>query len=104
MIVLTGQKSVTTAGTAVQVTTAGLVGPGTYLFKALAANTSYVYVGNTTGTVTSASGYQLTSATEQIVCTVTDLSQVYLNSVTDGQGICWIRVEGQNIGAAAPAA
>lgn len=105
VIVLSGQKSVTTAGTAVALTTgANLVIPGVYQIKALPANTGVVYLGNDgAGDVTSSNGMPL-SAGDSAVLTVTDLNQLYIDATADAQGVGWLRVAGMNVGIDPPAA
>jgi len=104
VVVLSGQKSVTTAGTAVALTTAGASLPGSYLIKALPGNTGTVYIGNDgANDVTSSNGLPL-SASNTIVMTVTDLAQVKIDATADAQGVGWLRIAGQMIGVDAPAA
>jgi hypothetical protein len=102
---LSGQVVVAAAGTAVQFTT-GNIGPGTYRVKALGGNTgNYMFVGNSsTGDVTSSNGYQLTKAVDSILVTVTDLSELWLDTDTNGDGVCWIRVIGESVGVRPPGA
>ena len=104
VVVLSGQKSVTTAGTAVALTTAGASLAGSYLIKALPGNTGTVYIGNDgADDVTSSNGLPL-SASNTIVMTVTDLAQVKIDATADAQGVGWLRIAGQMIGVDAPAA
>jgi len=101
---MSGQKSVTTAGTAVAFTTLSTVGAGTFLVKALPGNTGVCYIGNDAASdVTSSNGFPL-SASETALITVTALTQVYLDATADAQGIAWFRIEGENVGNAPPAA
>ncbi len=85
-----GQKSVTTAGTEVALAVSQPVA-GPVAIKALAANTGLVFIGNAgDGTVSSASGYQL-SAGEQIVLNlVGDLAEIMVDSAINGEGVCWL--------------
>ena len=105
VIVLSGQRTVTTAGTAVRfTTTAGIGGPGDYLLKALPANTAVGYVGNDgADDVTSANGLPI-SAGEVVPVTVTDLYNLMWDSPSDGQGVAWFRMGGQLIGVNPPTA
>jgi len=97
VIAITEQKSVTTAGTAVQFTS-NL--PGLYEIKPLAGNGgSYIYVGNdgsTTGDVTSSNGYQLQKGLDTLLISVTNPKQLWLDADTDGDGACIIRIAGDN--------
>ncbi|OHD79803.1 MAG: hypothetical protein A3J97_11060 [Spirochaetes bacterium RIFOXYC1_FULL_54_7] len=104
VIQLSGQVTVSTAGTAVPCTTAGVSGAGSFYIKALPANTGVIYVGTTGGSdVTSSNGYPL-SALDAILVTVTSLSELYVDATVSGEGIAWFRMGGQNIGIDAPAA
>ena len=104
VIALSGQKSVTTAGTAVALSTAGAFAPGTYLIKALTGNTGTVYIGNDgANDVTSSNGMPLLAG-EPYVVTVYDLAQIYIDATADAQGVGWSRMAGQLIGIDAPAA
>ena len=102
VIVLSGQVSVTTAGTAVQFTTTA---PGLYEIKPLGANTGdYIYIGNDgAGDVTSSNGYQLKKGLDSILVSVTNLDQLWLDA-GDGDGACWHRVTGENISITPPTA
>ena len=104
VLVLSGQVTVTTAGSEVPVTTAGTAGPGTFLLKAMGGNTDTLYVGNDgAGAVTSSNGYPL-AALDQIIVTVTDLSELRLDATTINQVLAWFKIAGQNVGVDAPAA
>ena len=104
VIILSGQISVTTAGTAVAFTTSSAA--GLYEIKPLGGNTgTYIYVGNDgAGDVTSSNGYQLKKGLDSILVSVTDLAQLFLDADTDGDGACWHRVAGEAIGITPPAA
>jgi len=104
ILVMSGQKSVTTAGTAVAFTTVGTATAGTYLIKALPGNTGTVYIGNDSASdVTSSNGFPLV-ASEVAYITVSELSKVYMDATADAQGAAWFRIEGENVGNAPPAA
>ena len=93
VLILSGQVAVTTAGTAVQFTTTP---PGKYQIKPLGGNTgSYIYVGNDgAGDVTSSNGYQIKKALDEIIVSVTNLNQLWLDADTDGDGACYMRIGG----------
>lgn len=92
------QKNVTTAGTAVQLTTTKIVGYGVRI-KAKAANTGDILVGGD-NTVSATTGYRLDAA-EKIDSTELfgpesqdnanamgiDLSQIWLNSTVNAEGV-----------------
>jgi len=88
MAALSGQITVTTAGTAVQGTsTTKYTG---FFIKALAGNSGIVYVGSDgAGDVTSANGYEL-SAGDQIYVEATNLSNLWFDSAENGDKLCWI--------------
>ena len=104
VIAISGQVSVTTAGTAVKFTTTV---PGLFEIKPLHTNTgTYIYVGNdgsTTGDVTSSNGHQLKKGVDALLISVTNLNQVWLDSDTDGDGASYCRVAGENTGITPPA-
>lgn len=85
---LSGQITVTTAGTAVQGT--AVQGYG-FFIRALSTNTGVVYVGNDgAGDVTSANGYEL-AAGDQIYIEVRNLNELYFDSATNGDKFCWLK-------------
>ncbi len=86
---LSGQTAVTTAGTAVALGSQQIAGP--ILVKALTANTGLVYVGNDGASdVTSANGYPLAAGDQVIFDHVANLSNVYVDSAVNGEGVAWI--------------
>jgi hypothetical protein len=102
VIALSGQVTVTTAGTAVSFTTAP---PGTYLIKPLGGNGgTYVYVGNDgADDVTTQNGYQMKKALlEDLYVTVTNLNELRLNADGDGDGVSWLRTIGEGQGVRPP--
>ena len=104
VIAITGQKTVTTAGTAVQFTTTL---PGTYLIKPLPGNSgNYIWVGNdgsSTGDVTSSNGYQLQKGVDSLLITVTNMDQLWLDA-GDGDGACYARVVAEHVRISPPTA
>lgn len=81
-----GVKAVALAGTAES------LGVSTALYsdlhiKALSTNTGTVFVGDSS--VTSATGYPLSSG-DEIVLRISDLSAVYVDVDTDGEGVAYI--------------
>ena len=107
VIVLSGQVNSTTALTSVQFTTAS---PGTYEIKPLKGNiASVVYVGNdgsTTGSVSTANGFQLEKSVDALLITVTNLNQLWLCATSGGNtdGVSWIKVMNQVLGHTPPVA
>ena len=96
MAALSGQITVTTAGTAV-VGTATAKYSG-FFIKAMAGNTGIVYVGNDgANDVTATNGYEL-SPGEQIYIEVENLASLYFDSASNGDKFCWIAsVEVKNV-------
>ena len=86
---LSGQKTVTTAGTAVnlgsQAVSHGL------LVKALPDNTGLVYVGNDgAGDVASTNGYPLSAGEVLIFEHVSNLGAIMVDSAVNGEGVAWL--------------
>lgn len=88
---LSGQKIVTTAGTAVTLG-AGVVNDS-LLVKADPSNVGKVYIGNngsgTIGTVTSGDGFILAAGESVAFFMVGDLSRIYVNADTNNSKVCW---------------
>jgi hypothetical protein len=89
-----GQKTVTTAGTAVQMTSeAGQM----FAIKGLSTNTGQVYLGNVSGDVASTNGFEL-DANEVVIIgaadslVVVDLNQYWLDSAVNGEGVSWLKL------------
>ena len=89
MAVISGQKAVTTAGTAVQLH-ASQRANGTLMVKALTANTGLVYLGNVNGTVSSANGMPLAAGEVVVLESVGSLADVWLDSAVNGEGVAWL--------------
>ena len=86
---LSGQKTITTAGTALALGSQQVNAP--LLVKALPTNTGLVYVGNDgAGDVTSANGYPLSAGDQVIFEHVSDLNAVILDSAVNGEGAAWL--------------
>lgn len=86
-----GQVTVTTAGTAVQMTQVrGLV----FAIQAMPTNTGYMYVGSddTNLDVASTTGYVL-GAGASIAVRCDDLSEFWVDSSVNGEKVCWVRLE-----------
>lgn len=85
---ISGQITVTTAGTAVNGSDVDT--PNGVFIRALAANAGVVYVGNDgAGDVSSSNGYQL-SAGDQIIVMVGNLKDLWFDSASNGDKICWL--------------
>jgi hypothetical protein len=86
---ISGQATVTTAGTAVQGSDVDL--PNGVYVKALAGNTGVVYVGNDgAGDVSATTGFQL-SQSDVILIPVANLKDLWFDSATNGDKLCWIK-------------
>ena len=100
---LNGQTIIATSGVA-QVFSTASIGPGTYLVRADHINTgTYCYLGYTSVTVTTLLGYPLAKTDDGITITTVALEDMWVNTDTSADVICWIRVEGENQGVRAPA-
>jgi len=86
---ISGQITVTTAGTAIQGSSVSLTN-GVYI-RALSGNTGKVYVGNDgAGDVTSSNGYEL-YAGDQIIISVDNLNKLWFDSATNGDKFSWLK-------------
>ena len=81
-----GQETVTTAGTAVQLAAQACKSVSV---KALAGNTGKIYVGDSS--VSSADGYEL-SPGEPIDMAIDNVNRLYIDAAVDGEGVCWLAV------------
>jgi hypothetical protein len=88
---ISGQKTVTAAGTAVQ------LGSGAcavnLMIKALATNTGLVFVGNDGADVTSATGQELDAGEYLVIEGCARFDQIYIDSAINGDGVSWILLE-----------
>ena len=85
---LSGQITVTTAGTAVQGTDA----PGNlFAIKPHHDNTDAVFVGNVSGDVTNANGFVLETG-ETLIIEVANLNHLWFDADVNGEKICWIKL------------
>ena len=91
MAAISGQKTVTTAGTAVALGS-GLVN-GPLMVKALDTNTGVVAIGNDgAGDVTVSNGLRLEPAHVVILEFVGDLASLMLDSAVNGEGVSWLHL------------
>ena len=86
---LSGQITVTTAGTAVQGTD---VPGGEFMLKPDPDNTEAIWVGNVAGDVTNANGFPL-DAGESIIVKVSNLDALWFDADVNGEKVCWLRFE-----------
>lgn len=88
--IISGQKTVTTAGTAVALGSQQI--NGLVQIKALDTNTGVVAVGNDgADDVTVSNGYRL-SANNFVIMEIGDLAQVILDSAVNGEGVSWLKL------------
>lgn len=87
--VLSGQITVTTAGTAVQGSNIPLTN-GVFI-KAMAGNSGAVYVGSDgEGDITALNGYEL-SAGESAIVQVGNLNELWFDAAESGDKFCWLK-------------
>jgi hypothetical protein len=87
---ISGQKTVTTAGTAVLLGTSRLVN-APLMVKALDTNTGVVSVGNDgAGDVTVSNGLRLSAGEVIVFSFVGDIASLWLDSAVNGEGVSWI--------------
>jgi hypothetical protein len=92
MAAFSGQKTVTTAGTAVALGSQPI--GGTLAVKALAANTGVVVVGNDgLGDVTTSNGFQLSAGEAIIFSRVGNLADIMVDSAVNDEGVCWLALD-----------
>lgn len=91
--VRSGQTTVTTAGTAVPLTTTA-VRCTRVIIQALEGNTGAIYVGNDgAGDVSSANGFVLGSTAgtnDRVELACGDTANIWLDAATNGEGVSWI--------------
>ncbi len=85
---LSGQKTVTTAGTAVKLGTQDILGP--LAVKALDTNTGVVAVGNVSGDITVSNGFRLSAGDAIVFEYVGNLASLWLDSAVNGEGVSWL--------------
>jgi hypothetical protein len=89
---ISGQKTVTTAGTAVALST-GQVINGPIMVKALDTNTGIVALGNDgANDVTVSNGIRLDAGEAVVFEFVGNLSTLWLDSTVNGEGVSWIQL------------
>lgn len=89
---ISGQKTVTTAGTAVTLGT--LQTDDAIYIKALDTNTGVVAVGNDgADDVTVSNGIRLLAGEGVILNHVDNLAAIYVDSAVNGEGVSWIKLD-----------
>lgn len=87
--VLTGQTSIVTTGTAVQLSSDTSEIKNGVIVQALSGNTNSIYIGGSG--VTTSNGFEL-QAGQAASLAINKLSSVYING-TAGNGVCYIAVK-----------
>jgi hypothetical protein len=87
---LSGQKTVTTAGTAVILGTSQLIS-GPLMVKALDTNTGVIAIGNDgAGDVTVSNGLRLSKGEAVVFDFVGNIAELWIDSAVNGEGVSWI--------------
>ena len=92
MAIISGQKTVTAAGTAVQLATSRQVASA-LMVKALNGNTGLVYVGQVSGDVSSANGVPLAAGESVVFSFVGNLAEVWVDSAVNAEGVAWLMLD-----------
>ena len=88
---ITGQKTVTTAGTAVQLPNVRIPDGFKVIIVAMPANAGFIYLGNSKASVENvADRLNRLDAGDSIALQVTDLSTVWIDASVNGEGISYI--------------
>jgi len=89
MAVLSGQKTVTTAGTAVALGSQAINAP--LIVKALDSNTGIIAIGSDgAGDVTVSNGFRLEAGDTVVFEFVGNLANLMLDSSVNGEGVSWL--------------
>jgi len=88
---LSGIKTVAAAGTAESLGSQPVNGP--LMVKALIANTNNAYIGNVAGDVASTNGLELAAGDVVIFDFIGDLSHLFLDVDTNGEGVSWLMLD-----------
>lgn len=92
MSAISGQKTVTTAGTAVALGTLQVNGP--LAVKALPGNTGVIYIGNDgAGDVSSSNGFPLSAGDPIVFESVDSLADIFIDATVNGEGVGWHRLD-----------
>ena len=89
MAAISGQKTVTTAGSAVALGNQVINGP--LMVKALDTNTGVIAVGNDgAGDVTVSNGMRLEAGDAIVFEFIGNLASIIIDSSVNGEGVCWL--------------
>jgi len=93
MAAISGQKTVTTAGTAVTLGASQSIN-GSLMVKALDTNTGVVAIGSDgAGDVTVSNGLRLLKGEAIVYDFVGDLATLWIDSAVNGEGVSWAALE-----------
>ena len=93
MAVLSGQKTVATAGTAVQASTDTTVRD--YMLRANPGNTGNIAIGNDGANDVTVNNGLVLAKTDPPIPFRGSLSDVWVDAATNGDKLCWFRVDTQ---------
>ena len=89
---MSGQKTVTTAGSA-EALGVGIVN-GPLMVKALDTNTGIVAIGNDgAGDVTLSNGMRLAAGDPVVFNFVGNLASILVDAAVNGEGVCWLMLD-----------
>lgn len=89
---ITGQKTVITAGTAVELTTSSISIPNEFALTIIAkpGNTGYIYIGRAKGDAEGSQKFDGLSAGLAVSLRINNVNLVWINSSVDGDGVSWL--------------
>ena len=90
--VISGQTTVPCAGSEVPLHT-GLSANCSLMVKALTTNTGDVYIGNSSGAVSSSTGLPLSAGESIVFPFISNLNQILIDSAVNGEGVAWLILE-----------
>ena len=87
---ISGQKVVTTAGSAVALGS----GPcnSNLMIKGLVSNTGLVFIGNVAADVTSGNGQELDAGEYLVLKNVPNFATIFLDAAINGDGVSWLKL------------
>jgi len=89
---LSGQKTVTAAGTAEALGSQPI--GGSLAVKALAGNSDIVVIGNDgLGDVTTSNGFELSAGEVIVFNHVANLANIKVDAAVSGEGVCWLALD-----------
>ncbi len=92
MSVISGQKTITAAGTAEVLASSRQVS-SPLMIKALTTNTGLVYVGQDTGDVTTSTGMPLAAGESVVLINAGNLAEIWVDSAVNGEGVAWLLLD-----------